>query len=227
VKFQNKKLIIFDLDGTLIDSVPDLALSLNAMLESLGREHFSEDTIHSWLGNGAQTLVQRALLGKIEVNESIDSELFEKALRSFLTFYEQNVCVKTVLYRDVLDTLVCLKAHGYKMAIVTNKPEAFVAPILNTLGIYSFFEYFIGGDSLSVKKPDAEPLLHVCKELGITIKESIMVGDSKNDILAAKAAKMDSIGVSYGYNYGEDISEFSPDEVIADFKAMTYCLIGE
>lgn len=227
MKFQNKKLIIFDLDGTLIDSVPDLALSLNAMLESLGRDAFSEDIIHSWLGNGAQTLVKRALLGKIEVDEAIDEKLFQKALANFLLLYKKNVCVKTTLYPNVLETLIVLKKEGYKMAIVTNKPVAFVAPILDTLDMSDFFEYFIGGDSLSVKKPEPEPLFHVCEKMDVGVSESIMIGDSKNDILAAKAANMDSIGVTYGYNYGEEISQFSPDEVVADFKAIKYFLIGE
>jgi phosphoglycolate phosphatase len=219
LKLLDKKLIIFDFDGTLIDSGPDLADALNYMLQKTGNKTYTEDTIHSWVGNGAKTLVKRGLLGKTDVDDQeIDKKEFENSLEVFLTYYSENICVKTTTYPNVSNTLKALSNNGYKMAIVTNKPYAFVKPILETLELLDLFQYYIGGDSLKLKKPSAEPLIHVCNTLNVDIKNSVMVGDSKNDILAANACGMDSIGVSYGYNYGEDISTYNPNIVIDDFK---------
>jgi len=218
MKFTNKKLIIFDLDGTLIDSSTDLALAINHMLSSLKRETFSLDTIHNWVGNGAQILVKRALLGRSEIDETIDEELFQDALKTFLEFYANHLAVETKTYPHVKDTLQQFKQKGYKMAIVTNKPFEFVAPILNALELEEYFELILGGDSLSQKKPDPMPLLHVTQTLNISVEESVMVGDSKNDILAARGANMNSIALTYGYNYGEDIAIYKPDVIFDDFS---------
>ncbi|MEA1982982.1 MAG: phosphoglycolate phosphatase [Campylobacterota bacterium] len=220
MKLEDKKLIIFDLDGTLIDSGDDLALALNITLQELGRQEFSEATIHQWVGNGAQTLVKRALSGSVDIDKNIDSALFQKALQLFLAHYKKNVCVKTKLYPNVKNTLQTLQNRGYTLAIVTNKPIGFVPKILEVLQIEQYFELTLGGDSLQEKKPSPMPLLHVCSELGFLPQESVMVGDSKNDILAAKAASMDSIGVTYGYNYGEEISIYEPTFSVDEFTKI-------
>ena len=217
MKFNNKKVILFDLDGTLINSGPDLALAVNHMLQSLNRETFSEEVIDGWVGNGAQMLVQRALSGQREIDENLDADLCFDALDIFLTFYAQNLCIATVAYPNVPTTLKALKETGYRLAIITNKPFAFVEPILEGLKLSGLFELILGGDSLEQRKPHPMPLLHVCDKLGVTVDECVMVGDSKNDILAANAAKMQSIGVTYGYNYGEDIGIYNPDVVFDDF----------
>jgi len=215
---RNKKLILFDLDGTLIDSGPDLALSLNLMLEELQRATFDETAIHEWVGNGALTLVKRALSGSVTVDENLDEQFVNKALKIFLRLYKKNVCVKTKLFPNVKNTLRTLHDDGYTLSIVTNKPYEFVPEILKTLEVDAYFKLILGGDSLEEKKPSPLPLLHACKELGFTPIESLMVGDSKNDILAAKAANIQSLAVTYGYNYGEDVSVYEPDGVIEDFK---------
>ena len=217
MKFVDKKVIIFDFDGTLIDSEPDLALALNYMLDKLNRETYTQSVISHWVGNGAETLVKRALSGSTIIDEHIEQELFLNALDIFLKFYAQNLCVKTYLYPNVKKSLEKLKEQGYIMVIVTNKPADFVAPILKGLAIDEFFEFYLGGDSLEKRKPDPMPLLHVCNRLDITVDECVMIGDSKNDILSAKSAKMQSIGVSYGYNYGEDISIYKPTIVVESF----------
>ena len=217
LKFNNKEVILFDLDGTLIDSAPDLAVAVNHMLHTLNRITFSEDIIRFWVGNGAQVLVKRALSGQSDIDENLDPVLFEKALDIFLTFYAQNLAVTTVTYPNVPSTLKTLKEAGYRLVIVTNKPFDFVAPILDGLKLTGLFELHLGGDSLPQKKPDPTPLLHVCEQLDVTVEQCIMVGDSKNDILAANTANMQSIGVSYGYNYGEDIGVYEPSMVINDF----------
>ncbi|MEA3417921.1 MAG: phosphoglycolate phosphatase, partial [Campylobacterota bacterium] len=210
MKFSNKKVVLFDLDGTLIDSAPDLALAVNHMLETLNRTTFGEDVIRTWVGNGAQVLVKRALSGQSQIDENLDPVLFEKALDIFLTFYAQNLAVTTVAYPNVSTALNTLKEAGYRLAIVTNKPFDFIEPILKGLSLEGLFEIYLGGDSLAQKKPDPMPILHVCEKLGVTVEQCVMVGDSKNDILAANAVNMQSIGVSYGYNYGEDIGVYSP-----------------
>jgi len=219
LKLENKKLLIFDLDGTLINSALDLALAVNYMLEKLERDTFSEDIIHGWVGNGALTLVKRALSGSRTVDDSIDEAYVEKALKIFLDNYEKNLCNATVPYANVIATLKSLK-ENYTLTIVTNKPFAFVAPILKGLEMNNFFELILGGDSLEKKKPDPLPLQHVCEQLNIPVERSVMIGDSKNDILAANACAMDSIGVTYGYNYGEDIGVHKPSIIIDDFSEL-------
>ena len=226
MKFTDKKVIIFDLDGTLIDSSPDLALAVNHMLKTLNLDTFSSDTIHYWVGNGAKTLVERALSGKSEINSNLDPIFSAKALKIFLAFYAENLAVETLTYPKVIETLRTLKNKGYRLAIVTNKPFAFVEPILEALHLSTFFELLLGGDSLNKRKPDPLPLLYVCEQLNISVNDAVMVGDSKNDILAANACQMQSIGLTYGYNYGEAISLYNPDFVFDDF-ADILTTIGE
>ena len=221
MKFTNKKLILFDLDGTLIDSAPDLTYAVNAMLEEMGLPRYDLDTVHHWVGNGAQMLVKRSLLGRRDVeNETIDSTRFEEALARFMAHYRAHLCEETYAYAGVPDTLDALKCRGYTLAVVTNKPYPFVSPILDRLSLSQYFAYTVGGDSLPVKKPDPAPLLYLCKKLGYEVAQSLMVGDSKNDILAANACGMESVGVTYGYNYGENIAVHQPTVVIEKFEAL-------
>jgi len=211
-----KSLIIFDLDGTLIDSVPDLTLGINCMLSQLGRDSFSEDEVRNWVGNGAQILVKRALSGDREIKD-IDEELFQTALNLFMECYEKSLCKKTKVYEGVVETLEILQ-NRYKLAIVTNKPSRFTKPLLREFDLDRFFTTVVGGDDLDVKKPHPKPLLHCCKQCEVEPKDALMVGDSKNDILSAKSAGIDTIAVSYGYNYDIPISEFKPDIVVDRFS---------
>ncbi|ABM03227.1 phosphoglycolate phosphatase [Psychromonas ingrahamii 37] len=224
MKFTSKEVILFDLDGTLIDSAPDLSLAVNHMLSALQRPTFEQDIIRSWVGNGAEVLVKRGLSGQDVIDENIDPDLVEKSLQLFFNFYKKNLCVDTKLYPSVRACLKILKAKGYRLVIVTNKPFEFIEPILEGLELTGLFEMLLGGDSLEKRKPDALPLLHVCEKLSVTVEQCLMVGDSKNDILAAKAAKMESIGLTYGYNYGEDISRYNPEAVFDDFSDIVATL---
>ena len=217
--------ILFDLDGTLIDSVPDLADAVNAMLTQLHRRTFPEATVRNWVGNGAQMLVKRALLGRRDVGkQEIDPALFEAALQYFFEAYGRCVTRRTRPYTGVEETLAWLHSKKYKMAIVTNKPERFTPPILKAFDIARYFDVIIGGDTLRVKKPDPAPLQEALTRLGAGKEQAVMVGDSKNDILAAKALGIASIAVSYGYNYDEPITRYRPDHVIDRFTALKECL---
>lgn len=218
--FTDKDLILFDFDGTLVDSVPDLAGSINAMLSHLGRDQFSESAIRHWVGNGARDLVARALSGQVHINDAIPETDIQRAMQVFFEHYEQNLCVSTTVYDGVPDTLTGLRQRGYRLALVTNKPERFVPPMLAGLQLDNLFECVLGGDSLPRKKPDPLPLNHCCESLGVPVSRSVMVGDSRNDIEAAHAAGMHSVGVTYGYNYGESIDVFKPDAVIEHFSHM-------
>lgn len=217
----DKQLLIFDFDGTLIDSVPDLADATNAMLTTLGKDTYPIDTIRNWIGNGSRMLVERALVGKINVLESeLTAEEADHAEQLFFDAYKNISGSKTVAYPDVDSGLKRLKAAGYTLALVTNKPIRFVPKILQSFGWQDLFSEVRGGDSLAQKKPDPAPLLHVCEALNVTPAQAIMIGDSRNDILAGQNANMDTLGLSYGYNYGQDIRELNPTAAFDDFAAL-------
>lgn len=218
MELKGKKLLIFDLDGTLINSTPDLSLAINKMLESLDIAPIPIETITSFIGNGAKTLVSRSL--NYTHKDDVSKEFFDLALLKFMAFYKANPCEKTLLYPGVKETLQYLKQKGYKMVICTNKPLEFVEPILDTLDIKQYFDSWIGENSLSEKKPSSVPLIHLAQEANIPIDKCLMIGDSKNDILSAANAKMESVGLSYGYNYDEDITKYEPTIVLNEFSNL-------
>ncbi|WP_440464487.1 phosphoglycolate phosphatase [Psychrobacter sp. ASPA161_6] len=222
----DKQLLIFDFDGTLIDSVPDLADATNAMLTTLGKETYPIDSIRNWVGNGSRMLVERALVGQVEVLEGeLTVEEADHAEQVFFEAYNNISGSKTVAYPDVDSGLKKLKDAGYILALVTNKPIRFVPKILQSFGWQDLFAEVLGGDSLPVKKPDPAPLLHVCNALDINPAQAIMIGDSRNDILAGQNANMDTLGLSYGYNYGQDIRELNPTKAFDDFAALVDYLL--
>lgn len=224
----NKQLLIFDFDGTLIDSVPDLADATNAMLTTLGKDTYPLDTIRNWVGNGSRMLVERALVGKIEVlKDELTVEEAEHAEQVFFDAYKNLSDSKTVAYPNVDSGLRQLTEAGYTLALVTNKPIRFVPKILESFGWASLFDMVLGGDSLTTKKPDPAPLLHVCDKLGVMQDKAVMIGDSRNDILAGQNAKIDTLGLSYGYNYGQDIRDLNPTAAFDDFAALVKYLLKD
>ena len=210
--------MLIDLDGTLIDSAPDIAIAGNKMLHALNRQPFKAERFRHWVGNGATVMVQRALSGADEIDPNLCPQLTNKAIAIFMQAYLEAPCVATTLYPGVKVTLAQLKAQGHTIAIVTNKPAAFISPIITTLAIDQYIDFQLGGDELDEKKPSPLPLLHTSRALGFSSEQSIMIGDSKNDIQAAHNAKITSIGLTYGYNYGQPISLENPSYVFDNFS---------
>ncbi len=224
----DKPLLIFDFDGTLIDSVPDLADATNTMLEQLGKPTHSLTTIKEWVGNGSRVLIERALVGKTEVLEGeLTTEQADHAEQLFFDAYKNITNSKTVAYPDVDTGLRQLKQAGFTLALVTNKPIRFVPKILANFGWTALFSEVLGGDSLPVKKPDPAPLLEVCKTLNFKPVQAYMIGDSINDIAAGKNANIDTLALSYGYNYGKDIRDSHPDHAFDTFADLMKYLLKE
>lgn len=213
-----KNTIIFDLDGTLIDSVPDIAISVKKMMQTLSDKIPSENDVRTWVGNGSLKLVQRALDW---ANLPSASDEIETAHKIFLNYYRKNVFNQTKEYPNVTKNLDKLIQAGFCLNIATNKPVEFVPDILAGLGWQDKFQLVLGGNSLPVKKPDPLPLLHICEKLGISTNQAIMIGDSKNDVEAGKSAHITTLALTYGYNYDTPISHSNPDGVFDDFDELT------
>jgi phosphoglycolate phosphatase len=212
------KIVLIDLDGTLVDSVPDLAWYTDQTMQVLNMPHRGEDKVRKWVGNGLKRLIERALTDDIEGKPS--SELYAKAQPIFMDFYAKNPCNLSQLYPAVKQGLAWFKSEGIRLGCVTNKDEQFTLPILEKLGILNEFEIVISGDTLPLKKPDPAPLLHGANFFNVAVEDSMMLGDSISDVTAARAAGFSIVCMSYGYNHGLDIRAAKPDYVIDSFAEL-------
>ncbi len=218
MKIFQPKLVMIDVDGTLVDSVPDLAYCVDQMMISLGRPARGEERVRHWVGNGVPRLVERALTGELDGFPS--QQAFDKAYPIFLDLYAQNSSVRSTLYEGVIEGLDYLKSKGYLLGCVTNKAEQFTLPLLKSLGIIDYFGIVISGDTLEKKKPDPLPLIHGANFFNINPNECLMLGDSVSDVKAARAASFQIICMSYGYNHGNNIAVENPDLVIDSMKQL-------
>lgn len=212
------ELILFDLDGTLVDSVPDLAAAIDAMMQTLGLPLRGEAQVREWVGNGMERLVRRALVGRLTGEP--EETLFRQAFPLFQELYHHHNGASSRLYPGATETLEQLRIAGYPLGCITNKAHQFTLPLLHALGIESCFRIVLSGDSLPEKKPHPLPLLHAAQQLGAAPENSLMVGDSVNDVRAARAAGFRVFCVSYGYNHGRNIREAQPDAVIDTLQEL-------
>lgn len=215
--------VLFDLDGTLLHTVPDLAAAVNAMLVDLGRESIDLDQVATYVGKGAENLVHRALTGQMDAKA--DPTLFEQALAIWHAHYQHLNGQFAQLYPGVSEGLTMLKEAGLSMGVVTNKPFRFAQPLLERTGLADFFQVTVGGDTCAVKKPQAEPLLHACKVLGVQPSQALLIGDSLNDSQAAQAAGMPCWLLPYGYNEGRAIENTPCDRIVPTIAEAAQYLV--
>ncbi len=203
---------LIDLDGTLIDSVPDLAHAANVMRVEMGLSPLRENVIATFVGKGIENLVHRALSGNLD--GQVEPEKFDLALAVFKQAYHLVNGEKARIFDGVLDGLRAMREQGLLVAVVTNKSEEFVTPLLERIGLRAFFDAVVSGDSVARKKPDPMPMLHACQLLGVSPAEAVVIGDSMNDASSGKAAGCRVLLVPYGYNEGRDVHSIEADGIV-------------
>ncbi len=207
--------IAIDLDGTLLDTAPDLAEAANRMRREIGQPPLDVAVSKNYVGNGIVRFVKRVLTDSMETEP--DAALFATALPVFEKHYAQVMSRTTQPYPGVVEGLQEMRSQGFRLSCLTNKAQAFTLPLLRDTGLLPFFEFVVSGDTLRRKKPDPMPLQHSCEKLGVAAKNLLLIGDSANDTLAARAAGCPVFCVTYGYNGGNDVRTLAPDAVIASF----------
>jgi phosphoglycolate phosphatase len=203
--------IVIDLDGTLLHTAPELAESANRMLRDMGRPAVSQDLLTSYVGNGVAWLVKRALTG--DMHAEPDAELFKQALPIFEKHYTA-LLLQSKPFDGVIAGLDAMQAAGFRLGCITNKLARYTAPLLEGVGLADYFELVLSGDSLPEKKPHPLPLLHAAEFFAVPIENLLLIGDSLNDAVAARAAGCPVFCVPYGYNHGEPVGGLDLDAVI-------------
>ncbi|MGJ4728273.1 phosphoglycolate phosphatase [Luteimonas sp. SDU101] len=210
--------VLFDLDGTLIDSAGGIAEAVNRTLADLGHATQDEATVRGWIGDGARLLLRRALE---HAGAAVpEGNAFERAYALLMRHYGDSLPRQAVAYPGAAEAMRGLRARGVRIALCTNKPERFIAPLLEALGWQDSFEAIVGGDSLPERKPQARPLLHIAEGFGLDARACLMVGDSRTDADAAAAAAMPLALVDYGYRRDFDLDAAGAWRVVADLRAL-------
>lgn len=208
--------IVIDLDGTLLHTAPELAEAANRMLRDMGRPAVSQDLLMSYIGNGISWLVKRALTG--DMHAEPDAALFDQAMPIFEKHYTE-LLLQSKPFDGVIAGLDAMKAAGFKLGCITNKLARYTEPLLNGIGLAPYFDIILSGDSLPEKKPHPLPLLHSAKFFGVPVDRQLLIGDSLNDAVAARAAGCPVFCVPYGYNHGEPVDDLDLDAVVTDLPA--------
>ena len=218
------RLVALDLDGTLVDSVPDIAWCIDRTMPRFGIPPRGETLVRDWVGNGLERLIDRALTG--EQDGTAAPGLRREACAAFLDLYSTHGHERSRVYPGVRKGLGALRARAAALACITNKPHGPAVELLAHLELIDHFDLVLGGDSLPRRKPDPLPLIHACKTLDIAVEHSLFVGDSVSDVEAARAAGMRVVCVGYGYNHGRDVSEAAPDAVIDSLDDLVALCFG-
>jgi phosphoglycolate phosphatase len=204
-------LLIFDLDGTLVDTRSDLAAAVNYALTSLELAPLSVDEVMSYVGNGLQKLMQRSLGGQLQ-------EKLPEAIAVFKDYYREHMLDDSPPYPGVVEVLEHFKDK--KMAVISNKPEEFTVPMIEGLHFSKYFDLVLGGDSIAGMKPDPAPVLHVLQKLGVEPERAAMVGDGTTDVEAANAARVHSCAVTYGYRSADILAQANPGRSIGKISEL-------
>jgi len=204
---------IIDLDGTMLDTVPDFELALNGMRAELGLAPISMETIEPMVGKGSEKLI-RDVLG-LDMDATAVDHHYESAMAAYQRHYLAINGQRATLFDGVVEGLEALLGQGLRLACVTNKPIAFTTPLLAQKDLAGYFELVYGGDSLPKKKPDPLPLLQVCRDFGLQPAQVVAIGDSSNDAEAARAAGCFVLTVPYGYNHGRPVHEINSDGIVS------------
>ena len=212
------KAVLCDLDGTLVDSAEDLRAALNELLAELGRDPVGAEEIKTMIGDGVGTLIERALASR--GGHPCDAA---RLVPRFLALYEPNAARSTRPYPGVPETLSALRAHGLRVAVVTNKPDAATRAILATLGLAPLVEVVVGGDTAPERKPHPAPVRLALARLGVAAADAVMVGDNHHDVSAARAAGVRAIAVTYGYSHVPH-EELGAKRLIATFPELLAAL---
>lgn len=204
---------LLDLDGTLLDSIPDLAMAANAMRVELEMPPLRDDVLATFVGKGVDNLVRRTLAASLDGGE-VDDDLFARGRSSFHRHYHLINGDRSTVYDGVIDGLKRMREMGLKMAVVTNKPTEFTLPLLQRTGLSGFFDLVVCGDTCARRKPDPDQVLHACEVLGVTPAEAVTIGDSVNDAQAGRSAGTRVLAVPYGYNEGMDVRSLDVDGIV-------------
>lgn len=207
-------LVVFDLDGTLVDSASDISEAVNRTLQDWSLPRVEEPVIRGWIGDGARALVTSAFE---HAGARID---LDEVMPGFMVHYAECLLLYPTVYPGVVETLQALHANGIAVAVCTNKPERFVRPLLDHLALGEYFTVIVGGDTLPERKPSAVPLLHVVDHFGLQVAQCLMVGDSATDVQTAVAAGMPMALVTYGYLRGVDPHAVPGVRVIDDMREL-------
>ena len=209
--------VLFDLDGTLIDTLPDLHAAACAMLNDLGRPPLPLESIRAYVGRGIPNLIKRVLANSLHVAEDPNPPPPE-AVASYRRHYAHENGRNAKVYPGVLEGLASLRAQGVPLGVVTNKADTFIQPLLEQTGLSGYFEVLVGGDRLPKVKPDPMPLVWACGRLGVSPTEALFIGDSINDALAARAACCPVFLLPYGYNEDRDVHELDCDAIVESVR---------